>query len=232
MLSDSTKLRLVHAVTDQRTADEIEARITVDSTPSTEQEGQDLLATLDERRDAAIRERLPIALAGDAQGAGGRELAQKVTSMLQVVKALADGADVEAVAAEFEGQVGGMATDVTITADEAGEAGNSILLEFDGIKNINDAITDWNTANPANTASLTEGDGSQVPNDQEGIQLSGGAEAEYTTLEAAKEAMGDEYMSDSAFELLVHAVTDRLAAEEIRAAYNTMVDTIQAVDPS
>src|SRR5690606_40871944 len=45
-----------------------------------------------------------------------------------------------AVAASFTGQVAGMTTDVTLTADEAGAAGNSISLTGDGSTYIDDLI--------------------------------------------------------------------------------------------
>jgi copper chaperone CopZ len=85
-------------------------------------------------------------------------------------------ATVPAEAASFSGQVAGMTTNVVITADNDGEDGNSIELIFDGLDDIDTALSDWNLANPANTASLTSGDGSQVPDNGESIQLSGGSE--------------------------------------------------------
>lgn len=83
---------------------------------------------------------------------------------------------VAGVAAFFTGQVLGMTTDVTITADNEGTAGNSISLSFDGVEDIDAALLAWNTANPSNTASLTAGDGSQVPDNLEVIDLDGGVD--------------------------------------------------------
>jgi hypothetical protein len=85
--------------------------------------------------------------------------------------------DIPAVAAFFEGQVAGMTEDVRIEADNAGAAGNSILLAFDGLDDIDTVLLAWNTANPGNTATLASGDGSQVPDNLEEIQLANGADA-------------------------------------------------------
>jgi hypothetical protein len=52
---------------------------------------------------------------------------------------------------------------VTVTADNLGSAGNSVVLPGDGTSSINLLISNWNTANPSNTVSLTAGNGTQVP---------------------------------------------------------------------
>lgn len=64
------------------------------------------------------------------------------------------------------------------TADNPGEAGNSISLVFDGILDVSAVVTAWNTANPGNTVSFT-GAGATVPSAQT-TTLSGGAD--FTTL--------------------------------------------------
>jgi hypothetical protein len=74
--------------------------------------------------------------------------------------------------ASFTGQVNGMTSDVTITADNIGSAGNITLTGPSGT-DINDLITDWNTNNPSNTVTLTAGDGTQIPVNDD-IVLTGG----------------------------------------------------------
>jgi hypothetical protein len=76
--------------------------------------------------------------------------------------------------AYFAGQVGGMTTYVIIRAANDGTAGNSILLSFDGVDDIDTVLSDWNTANSSNTATIETGDGSQVPDNGESITLGGG----------------------------------------------------------
>lgn len=83
------------------------------------------------------------------------------------------GFETSSVKSTFFGQVIGMTTDVLIEADNAGIAGNSILLTGPGT--VQDKIDDWNTGNPGNTASLISGDGSQFTFGD--IQLSGGNSA-------------------------------------------------------
>lgn len=81
------------------------------------------------------------------------------------------------VAASYTGQEAGMTTDVTITADENGTAGNSIILAFNGVLTISAVLAAWNLANPSNTASLISGNGAQVPDNSESITLLGGVNA-------------------------------------------------------
>lgn len=82
-----------------------------------------------------------------------------------------------AIAAFFTGQVAGMTTNVTITAVTPGAAGNSILLTGDGTSTITQLISAWNIANPSNQATLSSGDGTQIPNAAAAIQLAGGVNA-------------------------------------------------------
>jgi hypothetical protein len=69
-----------------------------------------------------------------------------------------------------------MATRVTISADVAWAAGNTIVLLFNGTDTIADVVLAWNTANPANTVTVTGGDDTQIPADQEYIQLHNGSD--------------------------------------------------------
>jgi hypothetical protein len=78
--------------------------------------------------------------------------------------------------ASFSGIPMGMTLPVTIQADVAGLVGN-ILLVVDSGDSINDAITNWNIANPGNTISLTSGDGTQTGNTV--INLTGGLDGVY-----------------------------------------------------
>jgi hypothetical protein len=54
-------------------------------------------------------------------------------------------------------------TPVTIRADNIGFNGNSIELIGDGTSSVETLIANWNSANESNTASLTAGDGGQIP---------------------------------------------------------------------
>jgi hypothetical protein len=65
--------------------------------------------------------------------------------------------------AYFSGQIPGMILNVTITANNPGSAGNSVVLPGDGTSSINTLISNWNTANPSNQVTLTSGNGTQVP---------------------------------------------------------------------
>jgi hypothetical protein len=64
--------------------------------------------------------------------------------------------------------------EVVIIANTAGTAGNSITLTFDGVDDLDTVLAAWNSANPSNQATLDSGDGSQVPDDGDSLQLSGG----------------------------------------------------------
>lgn len=65
--------------------------------------------------------------------------------------------------ASFTGLIPGMILSVTLTANNVGSAGNSIVLAGDGTSSINTLISNWNTANPSNQVTLTSGNGTQVP---------------------------------------------------------------------
>lgn len=66
--------------------------------------------------------------------------------------------------AQFVGQITGMPSPVTITANTVGNVGNSVVLTADGATDIDGLITAWNTLNPSNQVTLTTGNGSQIPN--------------------------------------------------------------------
>ena len=76
--------------------------------------------------------------------------------------------------ASFTGKIAGMATNVTITANNLGVIGNSVLLTGDGTSSISTLITAWNAANVSNHVTLTSGDGTQIPTFGGTIALSGG----------------------------------------------------------
>lgn len=225
MLSKDLVFRLTHAVTDEKIADEIAARLEVSATPANPSEAQDVLDLLDESRSRAVEERLIIGLAGD--GSQGLELAKKINLMVEVLKAKADGDEISAVAASFSGQVAGMTTDVVIDADVAGAAGN-ITLTADSVTDIDGLIAAHNAgAGAGEEVSLTSGDGSQVPT--EDIVLAGGSDASDGNLAPAKLAMGSEPMSEDARFHLEHALGSKAAADEMKAAYDAMVSAVQAI---
>lgn len=99
----------------------------------------------------------------------------------------------EPAAAQFDGQVAGMTTDVIIDADNTGLAGN-VTLVADSIKDIDQLILDWNTANPTNTLTLTAGDGSQVPTAD--IVLAGGIDGSGDTDDDAQISLNDMTLRD------------------------------------
>lgn len=226
MLSKDTEFRLDHAVTDDKLGDEISARL-ISVTPADASAAQAVLDLLDETKNKAIEERLVIACAGDRQGAAGKELAKKINGMIAVLKAQANGDDVAAEAAQFEGQVAGMTTDVTIDADVAGSAGN-ITLTADSVTDIDGLIAAHNLAgDPDEQVTLSAGDGSQVPTAD--ITLSGGSDSSDNDVAPAKAAMGAEPMSESTRYALEHALTSKAAADEFKAAYDAMVAAVNAI---
>ena len=81
----------------------------------------------------------------------------------------------------FTGTVPGTSTSVTITANNPGSVGNSIALVFTGSNSITSEIATWNGLNPSNQATLSSGDGSQVPSSQT-LPLSGGFDSGSTAI--------------------------------------------------
>ena len=98
MLSKDTEFRLDHAVTDERTGDEIAARVEVNSSPATTAAADAVLALLDKDLSASVAERLTVGLAGD--GRQGRELAKKINGMIAVLEARSANVPADIVAAK------------------------------------------------------------------------------------------------------------------------------------
>lgn len=222
MLSQNTAYVLEVAISNAKLADEIAARL-IASAPVDAAAAQAVLDILDKNLNKQIEEYLIVSL---AHRPSGKEIAKKVNGLIAVLEAQANGDDVAAVAAQFQGQVAGMTTDVTIDADVAGVAGN-ITLTADSVTDIDGLISAWNIANVGNEVTLSAGDGSQVPTAD--ITLADGADASDTDIAPAQAAMGSEAMSDEIFERLVIALASRPAAQEIRSAYDAMVTAAQAI---
>jgi hypothetical protein len=130
-----------------------------------------------------------------------------------------------AVAAQFDGQVAGMTTDVTIDADNAGAAGN-ITLVADSIADIDGLIAAHNLANPENTVTLSAGDGAQVPT--EDIVLANGVDS--NTQEVLAVISDSEQERKMIEEYLIVACASRKAGKEISAQLNSIVDCLKFQD--
>lgn len=139
--------------------------------------------------------------------------------------------------ASFSGQVSGMTTNIVLTANSAGTAGNSILLTGDGTSTVAALITAWNSAHPSNQVSLTSGSGTQIPANAAAIALAGGAASARFALSARtqdylKVAMADEVAASEVIAAVISqaalsvrtkyylkiAMADRTAAEELITA--------------
>lgn len=221
MFSQETKQRLVSALADQGLADDLERRLFQKWVGT-----GDAQAALDSYQEdtAKLREWLVVAL---AQQEAGDELADRLEKAEDILRAVADGDEVAgspAIAASFTGQVVGMTEDVTIEADNEGEAGNSIILGVDGIMDLDALIAGWNIAYPSNTISLTDGDGSQIP--ELNIALSGGEDEVLASDENTSEAIaafGTQSISESTMERLTVALASEDAAAEFKAQYDEWI---------
>jgi len=217
MLSKNAGYVLEVALSNAKIADEVEARL-ISVSPADAAAAQAILDLIDENQNQKIEEYLIVAL---AHRPSGKEIADKVNALVDVLKAQADGSEVAAVAAQFVGQVAGMTTDVTIDADVAGVAGN-VTLTADSIKDIDTLIAEAGVA-----LTLSAGDGAQVPTAD--IVLTGGADASDANLVPAQAAMGSDKMSDATFERLVIAMASRSAAQEFKDAFDAMIDAAQNI---
>lgn len=79
-----------------------------------------------------------------------------------------------ATAATFTGQVAGMTSAITLTANTVGTNGNAIVLTGNGTLTITQLIAAWNGTFPGNQVTLSAGDGTQVPDNAAALQLAGG----------------------------------------------------------
>lgn len=124
MLSKDTKLRLVHAVANQKVADEIESRL-ISSAPANASASANILAKLNQSEDMkkTIEDSLFSGLAGD--GSQGREMSKKFNAMLKVLQKHANPGDVPAVAATATLN---LTADIALTSVAAGAARNTNTL--------------------------------------------------------------------------------------------------------
>jgi hypothetical protein len=83
----------------------------------------------------------------------------------------------------------GTYAEVLYTAVVAGKNGNTIVLPFDGVKTIAQVISDWNTANPANTVGSNAADTSVVPA-AGSLTLSGGSDQYNKVAKVAPAVLG------------------------------------------
>lgn len=230
MFTDKSKQHIVSAISNQELADDLELRLSV-ATPADAAEATATLASY-KQPVSRHREYLTVAL---CQKEAGDEIADRLQAAENVLKAVANGEETlvaPAEAAAFEGQVVGMTTDVTIEADVPGAAGNDIILEFDGIVDIDAALLAWNTANSENTASLTAGDGSQIPDNAESIQLADGLDADFEDqdLGPSLTALSQDPLTASTKERLTIAFCDQAAASEFSEQFDSMVSEIWDLD--
>lgn len=219
MFSQDTKLRLVHAVSDQFVADEVEKRIfALQVAPASAEEATALLASFNHKLDDKIKAHLTSGYCESGFTKAYEILSVKVIAIKKILSKFVSGITA-AIASVFTGQVAGMTTDVTITADVAGLAGDITLVQ-DG-SDIDALIAAWNLANAANTVTLTAGDGSQIPTAN--ITLAGGADEVPATLTAEKA----EYSSKSLDEETKVESVVSLAKEE---AGKELFEAIELVD--
>ncbi len=311
-LSARTIRVLSQGLTKRSLAEEIDRRL-ISETPETAQEAQDILDTLDlsDRTNQKLSKALNAVFASKERG---QEVYAKLSGMVSVLQALANGAEVGEIAGEkatftgslestyadleliaddvdeaditleFDGETtvqeainawnvanpentvlvdagdasiipvdnftivlegsdteieASFADDVTVRtaefsleADDAGELGNATIA-FAGILDIDDTIAAWNIANPTKAVTLTDGDGSQIPDNLQEAELEGGTEiteASDADITAEQEAMGDDEMSARTLRSLKVAI-QRTAAEEIETAYNLMIEKVQDIVP-
>jgi hypothetical protein len=113
MISNDTLKRLIHAVTDSSVGNEIANRLAV-VTPADAAAAQVALNSLNlsAKMKSEIEIRLFHALAGDDNGAAGKELAYKLINMIYVLQAQADGYEITNEAAEA---ILNLTADITLT---------------------------------------------------------------------------------------------------------------------
>lgn len=215
MFSSRNKQYFVAAIANQQMADEIEKRLALAAYTSYKFSNQE------------IANYLTVAFANKAQA---DILANKLAQAQKCLYFKANPVpSVPAVAAQFDGQVAGMTTDVVIDADVAGVAGN-VTLTADSISDIDALIAAWNLANVGNELTLASGDGAQVPTAD--ITLAGGANlvpASYAELIAAQAAFDSSALSAEFKKIAIVALCDIAAANDLIAQHDAMVIAVAAL---
>lgn len=103
----------------------------------------------------------------------------------------------ESIAAFYSGTPVGCATPVIITATTPGIIGNSIIIATEDGTQISNLITQWNSAHPTNTCSLTSGDGTQRPSKGYTISLTGGDTLESDYIQTKNSKLIDGYFENT-----------------------------------
>jgi len=145
-LSKDTKFRLVHALGDQKAADELEKRL-ISAAPADAAAAAAILATMDRSEKSAEDRKRRLASAGAGDGSWksqpGDELEAKISGIEAVLAAQANGdeaVDTPAIAASLEIE------DITYTAVEPGAAGNDITIAY-----VDDGTADEETVDVTGT---------------------------------------------------------------------------------
>lgn len=85
--------------------------------------------------------------------------------------------NVTTLSGSFAASTGGVPEAINLTADNLGVIGNGIVIMGDGINLLSVLVSNWNAANPTNTITLTEIEGSDyTPSNGETFTLSGGVD--------------------------------------------------------
>ena len=85
--------------------------------------------------------------------------------------------NVTTLSGSFDALTGGTPEAINLTADNTGIIGNNIVITGDGIDLLSTLVSNWNAANPTNTITLTEIEGSDyTPSNGETFTLSGGVD--------------------------------------------------------
>jgi hypothetical protein len=143
-------------------------------------------------------------------------------------KAIPEGMDERALAAQEQEAVAasvvvpaGEGYDAfTLTASEADQEGNLALVVFDGVKTLDEAVTEWNGTNPTITISHDAPDGSIVPEAQN-ADLNGGADDGWIlVVDAEKQAAA--IAQDKAAEIAVkYQEMDEDVFNEMKVVFGT-----------
>lgn len=115
-----------------------------------------------------------------------------------------------------------------ISAENAGSIGNSVVLQFDGVLSVGDAIGNWNADNENNTISLVSGDPNIVPNDGAEILFTGGTNAGNDNINFASIGVGENLLVEPDAQAAVKIKADKTFFGTKDGQYGLLVEKIGA----
>lgn len=144
-----------------------------------------------------------------------------------------DSTGTAATQAVFDGAIASVTGNVQLSADVAGLSGNLILLTGDGVKTLAVLVSDWNTANAANTVTLDSANGADIPDAAQAMQLAGATDGSANLPLPVDTDMADPsaYAFTGEQAILIHSANEGTWGNDVGIKITTVADDPDLLEP-